>query len=266
MAKVRPIIYVSKSISNWHEKIFKRYKAEEYIWWKHLFRSVTFFGLYRPWDYVLFALHRGIRICHWQGSDCLAAGWHYRWLQKIKAKHICETEVEQGVLRLMLQQEVEIRPIFLSNAHEFKINYKSSETPQVFIHINRKAELESGYYIIERIAPKVPEVTFHIFGRIEQRLSPNNIVFHGFVPEDQFNQEIKNYQAGLDLHVFSGFSEVIAKSILLGQYPISYVRYPHVDTFNNEDELVVLLRNLKNKKKPNYKARDYYMKEFLKYD
>ena len=164
----------------------------------------------------------------------------------------------------MLQQEVEVRPTFLSNPHEFKVSYKQSKRPQVYLHINKNAERESGLEIIKKVAPKVPEVIFHIFGRMAEQKLPSNLVRHGYLCESEFNQEIKNYQAGLDLHVFSGFSEVIAKSILLGQYPIAYVRYPQVDTFNNEDELINLLKNLKNKKKPNYKARDYYLKQFNK--
>ena len=258
----RPIIRISKSIENWHEKILKRYKAKEYVWWHDLRKPTTFFGLYRPKDFLLFLLHRGQRSCHWQGSDILQTGWHYRWLQKIKAHHICETEVEQGVLRLMLQQEVEIRPTFLSNPHEFRTSFKQSRSPEVFIHVNKNAELESGYFVLERIAPRVPEVTFHIFGRVDSRECPSNIKFHGFVGEAEFNKRIQGYSAGLDLHVFSGFSEIISKSILLGQYPISYVRYPFVDTFNTEEELIKLLKNLKNKTKPNHRARDYYMKKF----
>ena len=262
MAKIRPIICVSKSIENWRGKILKRYEAKEYVRWQDLWKPTVFFGLYNPKDWLRFFFHRGEKIVWWCGSDILQIGYLFRILQKVKAKHICETEVEQGVLRLMLQQDVEIKPTFLSNPHEFKVSYKQSETSSIFIHINRKAELESGLDLIEKVAKKVPEVAFHIYGRVAPRQGSSNIIYHGFVAEEQFNQEIKNYQAGLDLHVFSGFSEIIAKSILLGQYPISYVRYPYVDTFNNENELVALLKNLKNKKKPNYKTRDYYMKIF----
>lgn len=262
MDQKRIYIHCSESIKNWHEKIFKRYKAEKYKWYKHLFQPVTFFGLYRPKDFILFAMHVGERTVHWQGSDILAAGWHYRWLQKVKAKHICETEVEQGVLRLMLQQEVEVRPTFLSNPNEFKVSYKQSKTPNVWIHINHKAERESGLEILQRIAKKVPNIRIHVYGRVKPQDSVSNIIFHGFVSEGQFNSEIKNHQAGLDLHVFSGFSEIISKSILLGQYPIAYVRYPYVDSFNNEEELIKLLKDLKNKKKPNYKTRNYYLKKF----
>lgn len=262
LGQKRTIIHCSSSISNWHEKILKRYKAEDYKWWKHQGKHVTFFGLYRPMDFLCIFFHRGQKTIHWQGSDILAAGWHYRWLQKIKAKHICENEVEQGVLRLMLQQEVEVRPTFLSNPNEFKISYKQSNTPHVWLHVNRKAERESGLEVIKRISKKLPTTIFHVYGKVSEKKQEGNVRYHGFVSEAQFNEEIKNYQAGIRLHVFDGMSEVISKSILLGQYPISYVRYPFVATYKDEEELTKLLKDLKNKKKPNYKARNYYLAKF----
>lgn len=256
------IIHVSSSISNWKEKILKRYQAKAYSFPKDVFKPTVFFGLYRPTDFLLFFLHQGPKVCHWQGSDILAAGWHYRWLQKVKAKHICENEVEQGVLRLMLQREVEVVPTFLSDPNEFQISYTHSQNPQVFIHINRNAERESGLQVIERIAEKVPDVLFHVYGRTTAVARHGNIRFHGQVPEEQFNEEIKNYQAAIRLHVFDGMAETISKSVIMGQYPISYIRYPLIDTYKDEEELVELLKDLKNKKEPNYKAREYYLKKF----
>jgi len=44
---------------------------------------------------------------------------------------------------------------------------------------------------------------------------------------------------------------VLAKSILMGQYPISRIKYQHIDHFETEEELISLLRGLKNKRKPN---------------
>lgn len=165
----------------------------------------------------------------------------------------------------MLQQEVEVRPTFLSNPHEFKTSYKHSKVPHVYFHVNKNSELESGIRVIEKVARRVPEVMFHIYGKSVYRPVSRNIQAHGFISEEKFNEEIKNYQAGLRLHEFDGFSEVVGKSVLLGQYPISRIRYPHIDTYKDEEELIKLLKDLKNKKKPNYKARDYYMKEFLKH-
>lgn len=254
--------HCSSSIENWKDKIEKRYGLKEYIWWRDWKKPVIFFGLYNPVDYVKFFLHRGKKIVHWCGSDILQVGWMSRWIRRIRAKHICETEVERGVLQVLLQQDIEVKPTFLSNVDEFEVSYKQSKNPKVYIHINRNAERESGLEIIKRIAPLVPDVTFHIFGRMEWQVLPLNVVRRGYVPENEFNEEIKNYQAGLDFHVFSGFSEIIAKSILMGQYPIAYVRYPLVDSFHNEKELIALLQNLSNKKEPNYQVRDYYLKQF----
>jgi len=262
LGATRKIIHISPSIRNWREKILKRYKAKEYNWKTDLYQPVTFFGLYRPKDFFLFYIHRGEKTVHWQGSDILAAGWHYRWLQKQKAKHICENEVEQGVLRLMLQQEIEVRPTFLSDPHGFKISYKQSDRPHIFIHVNKNAERESGMATIERVAKRTPEVTFHVYGLVKRTPKIINVQAHGYVPEKQFNKEIKNFQAGLRLHEFDGMSEILSKSILMGQWPISRIRYPHIDTYKNEEELIKLLKNLKNKKKPNIWGRKYYLKKF----
>lgn len=261
MDKERTIIHCSSSISNWREKILKKYHAEEYRWWKHYREPVIFFGLYRPKDFVLCLFHRGKRIIHWQGSDILAAGWHYRWLQWIHAKHICENEVEQGVLRLMLRQEVEIRPTFLSNQDEFKITYRQSTPTKIWLHINRDAELESGLQVIKRVAQKITGVEFHVYGHCRPH-HIKNVVFHGYVREEQFNQEIKGYQAAIRLHEFDGFAETISKSILLGQYPISRIRYPYVDSYHSEEDLIQVIEKLKYKKEPNYKARAYYLRKF----
>jgi len=46
----------------------------------------------------------------------------------------------------------------------------------------------------------------------------------------------------------------------MGQYPITRIKYPMIDHYETEEELIVLLKDLKNKTKPNIKARDYYRK------
>ncbi len=163
----------------------------------------------------------------------------------------------------MLRQEVEIVPTFLSNPDDFKVSYKPSKEPQVFIHVSWRAERESGLRTLIQISGRCPGVRFHVYGRVETPSSyPNNMVFHGQVPEERFNREIGEYHAGLRLHEFDGFSEVISKSVLLGQYPISRIRYPHVDSYDTEEQLIQKLNDLKNKEEPNLIAREYYLKKF----
>lgn len=257
---------VSSSISNWREKIRARYKLKDYIWWKHWNKSVVFFGLYNPVDYFKFFLNRGNKTIVWCGSDVLQAGWLFRILQIMpKVKHICESKVEWGVLSLMLQRsDVMRQPLFFGDPNKYPISYKFSNNPQVFMHINKNAGTESGLQTILDIADKVPEVTFHIYGRVSEPKVLFNIVFHGFVPEDQFNEEIKEYQGALRLHEFDGFADTVAKSALMGQWPITAIRYPMISQASDKTRLIFQLKRLSRRKRPNYKASNYYYKVFTK--
>ena len=65
------------------------------------------------------------------------------------------------------------------------------------------------------------------------------------------NAEIRNYQIAIRLNVQDGFSEVIAKSILLGQYPITQIQYPFIEYINGDESLIDALIKLKYKTEPN---------------
>ena len=254
---------VSSSIRNWGDKLQKRYRYKKYIWWKHFNRPVIFFGFYKPKDWLKFFFHRGEKTIVWCGSDIFQVGLLFRLLQGIKATHICENKIEQGILQLALQRgDIIAKPLCFSNPDDFQICYKPNKNPHVFIHINKKAESESGYYWIESVAPKVPNITFHIYGRMESRKASPNVVFHGFVSEDKFNSDIKNYQGALRLHQFDGFADTVSKSALMGQYPIAAIKYPHIEHAYNSKSLIKCLKSLSKKTKPNYKTRMYYLKKF----
>ena len=143
----------------------------------------------------------------------------------------------------------EIKHNFFGDVNDYPVSFKPSLNPRVFIHCPKGREAEYGLDIIKRIKHKVPEVQF--------------IVFKGNTPEEKYNEIIKNCQAGLRLNEADGFSEVLAKSLLLGQYPISTIYYPNIDWAQNEQELVRLLKELKYKTKPN-PLRDWWYKELNK--
>lgn len=262
MGKERQVICVSKSLSNWRKKLLRRLDANEYGF-GDLWKPVIFFGVYRPDDIVRLLLHRGKRTVIWCGSDCLSVGrTGFELIRKVTARHICENEIEQNVLRVMLQQEVEVQPLFFSNPYEFKISFKRSRHPRIFMHVNKAAERESGLFILERIAPYVKDVQFFIYGKVEKRRSSPNVIYRGYVEEKQFNREIQECQGAWRAHEFDGFAETLGKSVLCGQFPISRIRYPMIDSYRDEKELVQLLKNLKNKKRPNYGVRNYYFNLF----
>mgnify|MGYP001602558075 FL=1 len=250
----------SSSISNWEERIQKAYGLKKYTW-RDLFHPVIFFGMYNPIDYIKLLLHQGEKTIIWCGSDILQTGWFFKILRKIPAQHICESSIEWGILSLMLlNKDIIQQPLFFGSVKEYPLSFIPSKTPHVFLHMNNNAETESGFYILCRVASHVPEITFHIYGKMKERRKIKNIIYHGHVPEEQFNEEIKTMQGALRLHGFDGFADTVAKSVLLGQYPITRISFPQIDTYKNEEDLIYLLRELKYKTIPNYKARRYYLK------
>lgn len=246
-------IRVSSSISNWKDKILTRYGLKEASFLNDLFGPIIFFGCYNWRDYLRIVLHRGKRTIFWCGSDLRDLNWCKRVIiSLIKARHIVETKHGEASQLEMMGIEPEILPQFFSDPEDFQPCFRPSKTPHVFLNVHPDREKEYGLELIRKIAPFVPEVTFHIYGVSDfLDLDDKNVVYHGRMPEERFNYEIKFMQAGLRLNHFDGNSEVVMKSILLGQYPITYLIYPDIPSYNNERELLALLVELKNKKAAN---------------
>lgn len=160
----------------------------------------------------------------------------------------------------------EICPMIFSEASEFEVSFQPSVRPNVWVCVHPTREKEYGLELIEAIADQTPDVIFHVYGKSNplhtlinlEYTHRYNIIYHGKVPEEQFNEEIKNYQAGLRLNTFDGFGEVLAKSVLMGQYPISYIYYPHITYTPTTDLLIKELNDLKNKTEPNFKGQKYW--------
>ena len=288
-------ISISSSISNFRDKLLKRTGFQEYNPKKDKYENCLFVGLYHSKDFRKFIFHRGKKEVFWCGSDCLInihrnsiIPWKLL-LRFPKARHICENEIEQKAL-LEIGIKAEIYPSFFDNPEDFPISFEPSDFPHVFLtcHGGKEPEFaarQSGLDIIEKIASKIPEITFHIYGRkkpfhqvwqdftdygfsgsskvptgriynLEYATNPN-VIYHGEVSNEIFNKEIRNYHAAIRLHKLNGFGETIAKSILLGQYPISRIPYPHISYAPDEETFISLLRNLKYKREPN-PNRDYW--------
>lgn len=267
-------LYCSSSVINFQEGLLRKTGLKQWNW--HTLNQPTiFFGMYHIGDYIKFMFHRGDRIVFWCGSDVLNLGLWRFIIRNIKAIHYCENEIEKVELKKKGIQAY-IHPAFFNRVDDYPITFRPSKSPHVFISCHPGRAKEYGIDIIEVIAPECPNVTFHIYGisksfheawrdftgRIYnlQYINHPNIVYHGRVSKEQFDKDIQGYQAGLRLNMFDGFGEVLAKSILLGQYPISYIKYPHIDQATNKEELIYLLNELKNKEKPNPHREFWYQK------
>ncbi|MEK6829246.1 MAG: hypothetical protein AABY15_03900 [Nanoarchaeota archaeon] len=256
--------------------------TESYDWRRHRNEPTCFLGMYDLRDYLALWRHKGRKWILWCGSDLLNL-WHnflfndgkLQWLSRNVrfwsvhrkiisiinlAENWTENETEASVLRKLGIKVSGICPSFLGNIKNYSISYKHSFNPKVYVSCSGdKAEMY-GFDIVERIAPKTPQIFFHLFGSNIWQSRQKNIICRGWIPKDQMNEEIKNMQCGLRLNEFDGFSEVCAKSILWGQYPIGKVKHPYIPSFNTEEELVALLNELSKKTKPNSEARDWYVK------
>ena len=282
LARQRLRYRCSSSILNWKDKIEKRFELKEGWGLGH----TIFFGCYHIGDYLRILLHRGKRTIFWCGSDLRDLSWWKSLIIKhIKARHVVETNQGEWVRLHNLGIDAEVLPQFFGDPNEFQLCFKPSDTPHVFMNCHQGRGKEYGLDIIELIAGQVPEITFHVYGVRkpfheiwEERLmgfpttyptgkfhnveyaTRSNIKYHGKVSEEQFNEEIKNYHAGLRLNKFDGNSDVVMKSVLLGQYPITYLQYPHIDcceTTETTKPLIRLLKELKQKKVAN-PASEYW--------
>lgn len=253
-------IRVSSSIANFREKLVDRMGMEEWTW-RDQKEDVMFFGMYHIGDYVRLDWAKGRRIVFWTGGDIINLGkttvWKYL-IKNIDAEHVCENDVEKIELA-KYGIDAEVKPAMFDNPDNFQISYNQSNNPHVYINAHPEYEEQYGVNVIEGIASVVPDVTFHIYG--VEGSTRGNIVYHGTVPTEQFDNELHGYHAGLRLNDFDGFGEVLAKSLLLGQWPISRISYPYIDHAKDTTDLINLLRDLKNKKKPNFEGEKYWRKQ-----
>lgn len=278
-------VRVSQSVASFKKRVLQTWKLED---WEGIDSTddLLFFGLYNDRDFDVFNAYQGKKTVFWCGTDILSVVQDYerrRILKNNPAEHYCENEVEAKNLELCGIKDVKIVPSFLDHIDKYPISFKPSKKPQVFMCGHPNRESEYGLNLIRRVAEKLPEIGFHIYGIdasdnlfykdkiptesqsvIKDNVCPN-ISYHGKVPEDKFNEEIKKYHCGLRTNEHDGMSEVTAKSILLGQYPITRIPYEHIWNYNTEDELVALLKRLKTMMSPNYEGRAYWIKHLNQY-
>lgn len=240
---------------------------------------VVFFGLYGLNDFHHLWRHSGRKAILWAGSDIRHFINGY-WLDEVGQIRIdpeplaqwinenCESYVENGVEHEALQVlgiESKIVPSFLGKTGDYKISYQPNTRPQVYASVSGDNFAMYGWELIEMIADKC-DVDFHLYGNRKPWESRHSNVFvHGRVSKERMNAEIQHMQCGLRTLEFDGFSEILAKSVLWGQYPISRIGYPHIDSYTSQEDLIKLLNNLHTKTEPNRKARDYYLANLNQY-
>lgn len=255
---------VSSSIAPFREKAEKTWKVKRYEWPRDIFKPIVFFGMYHFLDYFRYIFHLGPKSILWAGGDL--TNLINRPLPWYKLFRRADNYVENNLERKELDMyciRAKVVPSFLEDEKDFPVSFQSTEFSHVYLSLRPGRENEYGLDIIKRIAPKTPKIIYDIYG--QGGLSYNNIVFHGNVPNKQFNEEIKNYHCGLRPNEHDGFSEITAKSILMGQYPITRIKNTGIPSYETEEDLIKLLNSIPEMKKPNLDGRDFYLDTFNKF-
>ena len=236
----------------------------------HETEPTVFFGLYGLPDFYMLWRHKGEKAILWAGSDITHFINGY-WLDENGSMRVephalakwidakCDNWVENDAEMEALKKvgiHAKVCPSFLGNINDYKVGYKQSDKPKVYTSVSGDNFKLYGWDEVEKLAKKHSEITFYLYGNTKKwETKNNNVIVRGRVPQEVMNAEIKEMQGGLRMLSFEGFSEVIAKSLLWGQWPISKISYPHTLSLGE-------LGTLKDKKDPNVAGRDYYRRVF----
>ena len=219
--------------------------------YKDLETPTVFFGCYGLPDLMVVRQHKGRKAILWAGTDVtyLINGYWLddkgefrldpfvtgRFLNKT-CENWCENDLERHEL-LGVGIDAKVCPSYLGDVKKIKPCYKPGK--KAYISVSGDDFKAYGWDKLEQIAKHNPDMELHLYGRkgawyhagppdkfgIYPKL-PKNIIDHGRVPQEQINEEIKDMQIGIRLNEHDGFSEIIAKAVLMEQYVLSAIDYP----------------------------------------
>ena len=209
----------------------------------------VFVGLYGLPDFYTLWRHKGRKAIFWCGSDIrhfingywLSEKGDIRLSPRPLAEWIqrnCESYVENQPEYDALKKwgiESKIVPSFLGDVNDFQPQELSKELRYYSSVSNNDFKLY-GWDKINEIAEKNPDTKYFLYGNTISWEAPKNVMVRGRMSQEEMDNEIKSMTGAIRMTEFDGFSEIIAKSILWGQKPISLIPY----NYTREELLKVL--------------------------
>jgi len=230
-----------------------------------LLKPTVFFGLYSFNDFIAVWKHKGLKAILWAGSDIprfingywLDESGKMRLDRRSLVKWIsanCENWAENKLEQQELKEvgiKAKVCPSFLGDVTKFEVSFVPGN--KVYTSVSGNNFKLYGWNKISKLAAKHKSVEFHLYGNtVKWGTDQKNVIVHGRVSQEQMNDDISVMQGALRLNEHDGFSEILAKSILWGQWPVSLLEYPHMLRC---DELGKILK----KKEPNLAGRQFYL-------
>ena len=284
MAEVR---ITPKTKCRWAPTLGRLESTAELIWGTENYNPETdrdepcvFFGLYGLPDFYALWRHRGKKWILWAGTDITHFKNGYwlddsEWGAKIPSLPLadwinrnCESWVENELEQMALEKlgiESRVCPSFLADINQFNVNYEWNERPKVYTSVSGDNFDLYGWHKISELAEQNPNLEFHLYGTEKDFITifgidgtKINMISHGRISKEQMNEETSKMQGALRLTEFDGFSEILGKSIMWGQWPVSLIKYPYILSVDK-------IGTLKDKKEPNLVGREYYHQRFNNY-
>lgn len=221
---------------------------------KHIDEPTVFAGIYGLPDFYALWRHRGEKHIFWCGSDIRHFINGY-WLDdkgsiKISPRPLalwikqnCISWVENNVERDKLLEfgiESLVVPSFLGDVNDFP-KQKIDPRPRYYASVSGNDFKLYGWDKINEIARQNPDTEYYLYGNTTSWLAPKNVIVRGRMPKEQMNEEIKSMTGCIRMVEFEGCSEILVKSVLWGQKPISLIDY---DFLHSEDPKEALLNSL----------------------
>ena len=251
---------VSSSVKQFEEKAKKVWKIDLWQGINDPDKAVVFFGLFHDRDFEVFHNFIGEKHVFCCGGDILRLLQDYERRRVLKISpdthHYCENETEAENLR-KAGIEPQIIPSFLGDINDYPVSFKVGDKWKVWMNAHPHREHEYGIDSARQLAKLFPDVEFHIYGvdkEYEGKIrneADDLLTYHGLVSELELDSDIKNFHCGLRCNSHDGLSEVVVKSILLGQYTISRLPYEGVWQYDTFEDLIQFVELLKKQTGPN---------------
>ena len=217
----------------------------------------VFMGVYGLPDFYALWRHKGIKEVFWCGSDIRHFIKGY-WLEdegRVKLSrtamfdlahwmdrncgHWVENQLEREALK-DFGVTARIAPSFLGNVDNFPVQ-KIKYPNRYYSSVSGNDFEVYGWEKVNLIAEQNPKNKYYLYGNTVPWEAPKNVVVRGRLSQQDMDKEIKEMAGAIRMTKFEGFSEIVAKSVLWGQKPISLIEYPFLKAENPREELLKVL-------------------------
>lgn len=226
--------------------------VEEYT--GEILDDCVFMGLYGLPDFYVLWRHKGRKAILWCGSDIQHFVDGY-WLDekgsiRLSARPLamwiiknCESYVENQVEHDALKKlgiKSKIVPSFLGKVDDFKPQKLDKEL-RYYSSVSSNDFSLYGWDKINKLAEENPHIKYYLYGNTVDWEAPKNVIVRGRVPMEVMDEETKTMTGAIRMTEMDGASELIIKSVLWGQKPISLIHYTFLESQNPREELLLIL-------------------------